>query len=197
MDDLDKLVDGYNSSLGNLKGLTDLTKLQSGGGGGGLLGNPLLLRFGMAALVMISFWILAVLLAKKVRRHCDAHQVDDQIKRLMSRLVRFAVLLVGVISALGTMGMDVTALIVGLFLFAFALGYALRDILANFLAGILVLLHAPFQLQQRITVGGFRGVVEEVNLRHTVLRENGAVLLVPNSVLFNSGVTIHADTMVP
>lgn len=48
-----------------------------------------------------------------------------------------------------------------------AVSFAFQDIFKNFLAGILMLLHEPFQLGDQIVVEGFEGTVEEISMRST------------------------------
>jgi small-conductance mechanosensitive channel len=73
------------------------------------------------------------------------------------------------------------------------LGFALKDIIANWVAGILVLFYRPFRRGDRIETGGSVGRVEAVNLRYTVLRaDDGARLLVPNSTLFTNSIRVTA-----
>ncbi len=71
---------------------------------------------------------------------------------ILARTAKLALLCIGVISALGTLGVDVTAMVTGLGLTGFAVGFALKDIISNSLAGILILIYKPFQRHDRIMV---------------------------------------------
>ena len=93
----------------------------------------------------------------------------------------FTVITLGIIIGLGTMGVDVTALVAGLGLTGFALGFALRDAVSNLLAGILIILYQPFRVGDRIEVAGSAGTVVGINLRYTVLDAADMRILVPNS----------------
>src|SRR5262249_2389900 len=79
---------------------------------------------------------------------------------------------------------DVSALVAGLGLTGFALGFALKDIVSNALSGILVLVYRPFRLLDSIKVTDLEGAVTEINLRYTVLEAGGKIILIPNSFLF-------------
>ncbi len=89
------------------------------------------------------------------------------------------------------MGVDVSALVAGLGLTGFALGFALRDAVSNLLAGILIILYQPFRPGDRIEVAGSAGTVVGVNLRYTVLDAGDRRILVPNSTLFSNSVTVE------
>lgn len=75
-----------------------------------------------------------------------------------------------------------SALIAGLGLTGFALGFALRDAVSNLIAGVLILLYQPFGLGNKITVGGNSGAVVGINFRYTVLEADGqAIIHVPKA----------------
>ncbi len=68
-----------------------------------------------------------------------------------------------------------------------ALGFALKDILSNFISGILILVLRPFELGDQIVVGETEGNVERIELRATQLRTyDGRVVLIPNAEVFTS-----------
>jgi small-conductance mechanosensitive channel len=95
---------------------------------------------------------------------------------------------------MGTLGVNVGAMIAGLGLVGFALGFALKDLLSNFLAGLLILIYNPFVRGDRITVSGNEGQVIEINLRYTVLQEQDKRALIPNSILFSNPVIVLRQT---
>ena len=70
--------------------------------------------------------------------------------RLLGKAIKNILLLIGVISALGTIGIDISAMVAGLGLTGFALGFALKDILSNLISGVLILLYEPFKLNDSI-----------------------------------------------
>jgi small-conductance mechanosensitive channel len=96
----------------------------------------------------------------------------------------------GVITALGTAGVNVSALVAGLGLTGFALGFALRDALSNLLAGILILIYRPFKRHDRISVAGFEGIVIETDLRYTTLQGEDKRILIPNATLFTHSIVL-------
>src|SRR5690606_892742 len=89
-------------------------------------------------LVFVAFWIAAIAVRAVVRRLATNRQVQPALVRLMAKAAWLALLTFGAINALGTMGVDVAALVAGLGLTGFALGFALKDIISNLLAGVLV-----------------------------------------------------------
>ncbi len=73
-----------------------------------------------------------------------------------------------------------------------AIGFAFRDILQNFLAGILLLLTEPFRIGDQIIVGGYEGTVEEIQTRATYIKTyDGRRVVIPNADLFTQSVTVN------
>lgn len=73
-----------------------------------------------------------------------------------------------------------------------AIGFAFRDILQNFLAGILILLTQPFRIGDQIVLKSFEGTVENIETRATFIRTyDGRRIVIPNSELFTNPVTVN------
>lgn len=109
--------------------------------------------------------------------------------RLLASLVVllcFGIVHLAALVALSAWRVNVGALVAGLGLTGFALGFALKDVLSNLLAGVLILLYRPFQRGHRVSVTGFEGIVAEINLRYTTLDSGGKKILIPNSLLLNT-----------
>ena len=96
----------------------------------------------------------------------------------------------GLITALGTLGVDISAMVAGLGLTGFALGFALKDILSNLISGILILLYEPFKLNDSIVIDKYEGKVVDINLRYTTITKEGKEVLVPNSFLFSKPIIV-------
>lgn len=72
-----------------------------------------------------------------------------------------------------------------------AVSFAFQEIFKNFLAGILLLLHEPFQLGDQIIVGDFEGTVEEISIRSTqIITYQGERVVVPNATVFTNPVRV-------
>ena len=99
-------------------------------------------------------------------------------------------LVFGAVTALGTAGVDVAALVAGLGLTGFALGFAFKDIISNVLSGILIIVYKPFDYDDHIKVSSFEGTVTSIDLRYTQLEADGRKIFVPNSMLFTNAITV-------
>jgi len=145
----------------------------------------------LAALLVIGlFWAIAALV-RWLMRLIFRHIVEDlTVENLIKQVAYYVVWILGFIVALDAFGFDPQAVATGLGLTGLALGFALKDILSNFISGILILVLRPFELGDEIVVGETEGNVERIELRATQLRTyDGRVVLVPNAELFTSRIT--------
>lgn len=80
-----------------------------------------------------------------------------------------------------------TSLVAGAGILAIAVGFASQQALANIISGIFIVIYKPYVINDRISLKtDLRGVVEDISLRHTVIRnfENQRIII-PNSVISN------------
>lgn len=142
-------------------------------------------------IVFAVFWLVAVLLGRVVQRLCEGRELETDLATFLGKSAKVTLILFGLVTALGTMGVDVAALVAGLGLTGFALGFALKDIVSNVLAGVLIMLYKPFVRGDAIVVRSFKGTVVRIDLRYTVLDRGGEAVFVPNSILFTDPVTVE------
>src|SRR5262249_52459213 len=73
-----------------------------------------------------------------------------------------------------------------------AIGFAFRDLFQNFLAGILLLITAPFQIGDQIIVEQLEGTVEDIEMRATTIKTyDGRRIVIPNTDLFTNSVIVN------
>jgi small-conductance mechanosensitive channel len=117
------------------------------------------------------------------RRNLDAHA-----RRPLKRIVSVAILFVAVSVAFGfaQFGNFLTSLATIAAAATLAVGFAMQDVIANFVAGVFIYTDEPFRIGDWIEWDGNEGVVEDISLRVTRVRTfDNELLTVPNSVLTN------------
>ena len=144
----------------------------------------------VAAAILAAFWLAAAIADRAIRRVTGFARINMLVSVLLSRTARFTLIGLGVVTALGTLGVNITALVAGLGLTGFALGFALKDTISNLLAGVLLLLYRPFSVNDRISVSGHEGTVVAIDLRYTTLQQEARRILIPNSVLFTNPIIV-------
>jgi small conductance mechanosensitive channel len=150
-------------------------------------------KLALAALLFLVFWLFSSLARRAIVAAGTNANVDTHVIRLMATSSRIVLLALGIITALGTLGVDVSALVTGLGLTGFALGFAIKDTISNILAGVLLLIYRPFQVGDNIEVKGMKGTVKSIDLRYTTLAQEEGHSLVPNSLLFTNPIHIGSN----
>jgi len=148
----------------------------------------------IAILVFALFYMGARLTCRVIRHFTEKRRKHRNVGLVLGRLAEGALLLVGVLVALviAVPSFQPGQLIQILGISSVAIGFAFRDILQNFLAGILLLLTEPFRLGDQIVVGSFEGTVEEIQTRATSIRTyDGRRVVIPNSDLFTQSVIVN------
>jgi small conductance mechanosensitive channel len=148
----------------------------------------------LAAVVFALFVLAARLVRASVQRITRGRQHRHNLGLVLGRLTYGVVLFLGLLTALviAVPGFTPGQLISVLGLSSVAIGFAFRDILQNFLAGILLLLSEPFRIGDQIVANGFEGTVEEIQTRATFMRTyDGRRVVIPNSTLFTNAVTVN------
>jgi small-conductance mechanosensitive channel len=143
-----------------------------------------------AVIVLAGFWLAAVIARHIADRFFVARKIDEALARFLQRVLKFSVLMLGFVTALGTLGIDVSAIVAGLGLTGLALGIALKDIVSNAVSGIMLLIFRPFRHRDLIKMGDFEGEVIDIDMRYTHLRTEEKIIFVPNSLLFANAVTV-------
>jgi small-conductance mechanosensitive channel len=150
---------------------------------------------GLALIVFGLFFFAAravkTLAANLTETRWHAHRnAGTAIGRLAQGLVIFVGLLVSLSVALPTFNPGDVVQVLGIS--SVAIGFAFRDILQNFLAGLLLLITQPFRIGDQIVARGYEGTVEEIQTRATFIRTyDGRRVVVPNADLFTDTVVVN------
>ena len=148
-------------------------------------------KIAMGVGVFILFWITAIIISyiiKKVSKGIGKER--EEVIFLLSKICYATLFVIGVISGLGTIGVNIMPLITGLGLTGFALGYAFKDLLSNILAGVMIIIHRPFIVGDEITVVNLTGIIVNIDLRYTALTADDKIYLIPNTSLMTNPITI-------
>ena len=140
--------------------------------------------------IFIFFWITAIIFKILVRRIMDGKSDHANISQVLAGIVKNIILIIGIITALGTLGVNISAIVAGLGLTGFAFGFAFKDMLSNFISGIMIFIYEPFKLGDYIEVDGKKGKVININLRYVTLIDEDQNILVPNSLLVSKSLVV-------
>ncbi len=140
--------------------------------------------------IFAVFFILAKIIKRVITSAAERLEFNENLTLLFARTSSITLTIFGFVTALGTLGINVSALVAGLGLTGFALGFALKDTISNLLSGVLILLYRPFEKGNCIKISGYEGIVISIDLRYTELDSEGNKILIPNSKLFTDPITV-------
>lgn len=130
------------------------------------------------------------LLARAAERAVRSQTEDGESVVLVKRIVRWGILVLGAIFAIGSISPDLTAFLAGLGIAGIAVGYGIQDIARNFVAGLLLLIRQPFERGDAVKISDYTGKVMEINLRDTVIQTwDGPTVILANSEVFGNAIT--------
>jgi small-conductance mechanosensitive channel len=145
-------------------------------------------------LLAIPVIFLANWLAKLVRLFLDRSllrrlTLGEDIRFTVSNLVRYGVLILSLIVGLSIIGINLSSLTVLLGVIGIGLGFGLQNIVANYVAGLVIFLERPLKEGDRIPVEGIEGDVVQIKLRSTVINTlTNETIIVPNSQLVGNSI---------
>ncbi|MDV6373130.1 mechanosensitive ion channel family protein [Deinococcus arenicola] len=145
-------------------------------------------------LVFVIFLLVAGLARSAVSKLAERTGQPKGIALVFSRIVSWLVIGVGVLVALTVVFPTLTAasLFGALGVSGVAIGFAFKDIFQNLLAGILILITRPFRIGDQIVSGSHEGVVEDIQVRATLLRTyDNRRVVIPNSELYTTRVAVN------
>ena len=132
------------------------------------------------AVLIVALWISAVL-----ERRVLQHAVSDlSLRKVAANTLRASLLVVGLLLALSTVGVDLTALSVLGGALGVGLGFGLQKLAANYVSGFVILFERSLRIGDTVRVDNFEGEVMDIKTRYTLIRApNGRESIVPNEKL--------------
>jgi small conductance mechanosensitive channel len=141
---------------------------------------------------MVGRWI-AKLLTKALERVMTKGKVEQMLVSFLGNITYTALLAVVVLAALEQLGVNTTSALAILGAAGLAVGLALKDSLASFAAGVMLIIFRPFKLGDFIEAGGTSGVVEEIRIFHTVLKSgDNREITMPNAQIYGGTIVNYS-----
>lgn len=162
--------------------------------------NNVLASAGLEIQASTILTAVAVIVAAYIANKASNRMVNKAVKRrggsvhaskTAKRLTAYVTYSLGLVALLGVFGVPMTALGTVVGLIGLGISFALKDIIANFISGIFILINRPFQIGDQIKVAGEEGTVQDIEIRATSIKTyDGRKVIVPNSQLY-SGTVIN------
>ncbi len=167
------------------------------------LRTPLLVLSGTPVSALTIFTAIAIIViarlsgsivGRSIDRVFAARGLDQGLRFAIGKMLRYAVTTIGVIVAMGTVGIDTSAVMAGGAVLLVGIGFGLQKLAENFISGLLLLIERPVRKGDFIDVAGILGTVEDIGLRAThVLSRDGLTVIVPNATLLTTTLINHSQ----
>lgn len=133
----------------------------------------------------LTFWLSGLasrLIKRAVERYSEGRKVDTTLSNFVGNLTRYIIIIVGLVAAVGQLGVQTTSILAVLGAASLAIGLALQGALSNVAAGVMLLILRPYRINDLVELGGRRGRVRNLDLFVTELTApDGLRLTMPNA----------------
>ncbi len=156
--------------------------------------QEIITKFGIKIIAAILIFIIgrwvAKLLRKSVAKLMTRKKIDATVVNFTCNIVYVILLIFVILGAIRQVGIETTALVAVLGAAGLAVGLALQGSLANFAAGILMIIFRPIKVNDFVEVSGATGVVEKVDIFTTQLKTaDNKTVIIPNAQLTSNNIT--------
>lgn len=121
---------------------------------------------------------------------------DDDLANFLAKTASLTIYSFIGVTTLGTFGIDTSAIIAGFGVTGFAIGFAFKEILTNFLSGIFLLFQRPFSKGAFLKIhgsgSGIEGRVEAIDIRYVHLKAEteGGIIKIPSAIVYSNPITV-------
>jgi len=146
-------------------------------------------EFLLGLAVLVFFYFLAKIIISITRRRLIKKLDDLLLISYICTIVKYGVMAVGFMFFLKIVGLAtfLTGIVGGAAVSAIVIGFAFKDIIENFLAGIIMAFNRPFKTGDTIVVNDITGNIQTLNIRYTHLKTfDGFDVFIPNSMMINN-----------
>lgn len=140
------------------------------------------------AVYVIGNWISKIVLAF-FARVLDRTRVDQTLSKFLTAIARAVLLTFVILMSVNRLGVDTTSLVAIVGAAGIAVGFALKDSLSNFAAGVMIILFKPFKVDDFIEASDISGTVEEISIFSTLMRTgDNKQIIVPNGAIISNNI---------
>ena len=156
--------------------------------GGALLSVRTLIEGALTAgaVLIVVLWISSAIEARLLK---SATGSDLSLRKVISNTVRALLMFVGLLMALSSVGIDLTALSVLGGAVGVGIGFGLQKLAANYVSGFVILAERSMRIGDSVKLDTFEGKITDIKARYTVIRApNGRESIVPNELMITQRV---------
>jgi small conductance mechanosensitive channel len=156
------------------------------------------MQYGLAFVYAILIFIIgrwvARLISKIAGQVMEKTKFNETLASFLKNIIYYVLLIFVCIAALNKIGVETTSFVALIGAAGLAVGLALQGSLANFAAGVMLILFQPFQVGDEVEMAGAIGIVKEIQLFNTVLKTSDKkTIIIPNAKITADKVVIHKE----
>ena len=142
------------------------------------------------------YYVLWATSGQMMAKVLQYYELNASIEQLLKNMILVMIIVLALGTVLAQFGFDIVSLVAGLGIVGLAVGFAAQSTLANFIAGITILVEQSFQVGDWIRIGDKEGRVVKISLRATqILDRDNIIIIIPKMIRFSVKVRValHAD----
>ena len=154
----------------------------------------LLSKVVIGMVILAVFYVFWRIVDAALRLFFKRSGTNEMTSTFLLTLAKYALLIIGIITALDSAGIKVSAVLASLGIAGLTIGFAAKDSLSNIIAGVLIFLDRPFVIGDLVEIENFYGEVDKITLRSTrIVTSDGKMLAVPNTEIINKTVASYTN----
>jgi len=140
--------------------------------------------------IILGTYVMSVIVRRLLHSKVfPNYNIDYGTRSAYSRILHYALMTIGVFTALNVMGVNLTVLFAGGAVLLVGIGFGLQNIANNFISGVVLLFERPIKVGDYIEVDGVLGTVQSISGRSSkIISNNQIVIIVPNSTFLEKNV---------
>ncbi len=159
-------------------------------------GLAYLMQYGLSFAYAVLIFILGKRLARFASNIAGAAmhkaKLNETLASFLRNIVYYSLLIFVCVAALNKLGIETTSFVALIGAAGLAIGLALQGSLANFAAGVMLILFQPFKVGDEIEVGGAAGIVKEIQIFSTIMEsQDKKIIIMPNAKITADKIIIH------
>lgn len=153
-----------------------------------------LIKYGISLISAVLIFIIGKWLAELSGKITEKALLKSKVQKTLvsftKNIVYYVILIFVAIASLNKLGIETNSFVALVGAAGLAIGFALQGSLANFAAGVMIILFQPFEVGDTIEAAGAQGVVDEIQMFNTVLIIEDKRIIVPNAKITSDKVTV-------
>jgi small conductance mechanosensitive channel len=154
------------------------------------------MQYGLSFVYALLIFIIGKWAAKVISKISAAAmhkaKLNETLSSFLKNIIYYVMLIFVCIAALNKIGVETTSFVALIGAAGLAVGLALQGSLANFAAGVMLILFQPFKVGDEVEAGGASGIVQEIQIFSTIMKTNdNKTIIVPNAKITSDKIIIH------